>query len=98
MSDQPAPTVTHHPEHRRFVADTGSGEAVLTYEPSGDRMLDLQHTVVPEAARGSGVGDALVRAAVAHAREQGVQLVPTCPFVAAWAKRHGGDADVFVGG
>ncbi len=90
--------VQHRPDLRRFTADVGAGgEAVLAYHVLADGTLDLQHTVVPEEARGGGVGDALVRAAVAYARERHVRLVPTCPYVSAWARRHPGDAEVFAG-
>lgn len=86
--------VQHEPAQHRFVAHTPAGDAVLTYEPAGDRVLDLQHTVVPEAERGAGVGDALVRAAVAHARAETMQLIPTCPFVHAWLERHRDQQDL----
>lgn len=90
--------VEHRPDQRRFTADVGAGDdAVLAYEALPGGTLDLQHTVVPPEARGEGVGDALVRAAVAYARQHHVQLVPTCPYVSAWLKRHPGEADVFAG-
>jgi predicted GNAT family acetyltransferase len=95
MTDSAAPTVSHDAAQHRFTAQTADGEAVLAYASAGDRVLDLQHTVVPPGARGEGVGDALVRAAVAHARAEGLQLIPTCPFVEAWMRRHPKDADVF---
>jgi hypothetical protein len=91
--------VRHLPEARRFVADVGAdADAVLAYHELPGGALDLQHTVVPEEARGGGVGAALVRAAVAHARARDLKLVATCPYVAAWAERHPAEADVFVGG
>ncbi|MDF1502423.1 GNAT family N-acetyltransferase [Roseisolibacter sp. H3M3-2] len=92
------PTVTHDAGARRFVAETDDGPAVLAYESVGRDVLDLQHTVVPHEERGRGVGEALVRAAVAHARAEGVRLIPTCPFVEAWRRRHPKDGDVFVDG
>lgn len=93
----PAVHVQHRPDLRRFTADVGHDEdAVLAYRERPDGALDLQHTVVPEAARGAGVADALVRAAVTHARQHDVRLVPTCPYVAAWVQRHPGEAAVFT--
>lgn len=89
--------VEHQPADHRFVADVAGGEAVLIYEPAASGALDLEHTIVPEESRGEGVGDALVRAAVAYARREGVQLIPTCPYVEAWLLRHPKEADVFVG-
>lgn len=95
----PAPVdVQHRPEDHRFAADVGAdADAVLVYEERADGALDLQHTVVPPEARGGGVGDALVRSAVAYARAHDVKLIPSCPYVAAWAKRHPAEADVFAG-
>jgi hypothetical protein len=98
MTGSAAPTVSHDAAQHRFTAQTDDGEAVLAYASAGDGVLDLQHTVVPPSARGEGVGDALVRAAVAHARAEGLQLLPTCPFVEAWMRRHREDADVFRAG
>ena len=97
--NSPAPVqVRHSPELRRFTADVGADdEAVLAYQEVGRDVLDLQHTIVPEEARGGGVGSALVRAAVAHARAHDLKLVPTCPYVVAWLERHPREADVFVG-
>lgn len=90
--------VRHLPDLHRFAADVGAeDDAVLAYQLLPGGALDLRHTVVPVGARGAGAGDALVRAAVAYAREHGVQLVPTCPFVAAWLERYPGEADAFEG-
>lgn len=80
--------VEHDAAGSRFVAALDEGEGVLAYRKVGEKTLDLQHTVVPEAARGDGVGDALVRAALDHARAHGMTVVPTCPFVAVWLKAH----------
>ena len=97
MTESAAPSVSHDAARHRFTAQTDDGEAVLAYAEAGDGVLDLQHTVVPPGARGEGVGDALVRAAVAHARAEGLQLIPTCPFVEAWLRRHPQERDVFAG-
>ena len=83
-----APRVEHDAAASRFVARLAGGEGFLSYVARGDGMLDLQHTVVPESERGRGVGEALVRAAVEHARREGSRVVPTCPFVAAWLDDH----------
>jgi predicted GNAT family acetyltransferase len=76
--------IEHDAERKRFVRQLSGGEAYLAYSADDDGTLDLQHTVVPEAERGRGVGESLVRAAVDHARNEGVRIIPTCPFVQAW--------------
>ena len=83
-------TVTHDPEQFRFVVTLSDGDAQLFYAPFGDDMLDLQHTEVPPSGQGQGqgVGDALVRAALAYARERGLRVIATCPYVQVWLRRH----------
>jgi predicted GNAT family acetyltransferase len=80
--------VQHDPGHQRFFLDVNGGTAVLDYRRLPDGTLDLVHTGVPEAAAGQGVGGKLASAAFAWARQAGVKLVPTCPFVQKWLERH----------
>jgi predicted GNAT family acetyltransferase len=75
--------VTHSPETSRFE----SGSAYLSYERTGD-SFDIQHTIVPEDMGGQGVGGDLVRAAVAFARGEGLELKVTCPFAKKWLAKH----------
>lgn len=84
-------TVQHDVEGSRFVVPLADGEAQLVYAPFGDDILDLQHTEVPPSGQGRGVGDALVRAALAYARERGLRVIATCPYVQAWLRRHPGE-------
>jgi predicted GNAT family acetyltransferase len=81
-------TVEHDPEHSRFVVRLPDGEAELLYAPFGDDVLDLQHTEVPPSGHGKGVADALIRAALAYARERGMQVMATCPYAQQWLRRH----------
>ncbi len=81
-------TVQHDIEGSRFVVSLADGEAQLVYAPFGDDLLDLQHTEVPPSGHGQGVGDALVRAALAYAREHNLHVIATCPYVQAWLRRH----------
>jgi len=81
-------TVQHDAQRSRFFVPLADGEAELFYEPFGEDILELQHTEVPPSGQGQGVGDALVRAALAYAREQGLRVIATCPYVQAWLRRH----------
>ena len=81
-------TVQHDSEGSRFVVSLPDGEAQLVYAPLGDDLLDLQHTEVPPSGHDQGVGDALVRAALAYARERDLNVIATCPYVQAWLRRH----------
>jgi uncharacterized protein len=83
-----ATDVRHDPEGSRFVVDLPDGQAELFYDMFAEDVLDLQHTEVPPSGKGKGIGDALVRAALRYARERGVRVMATCPYVQAWLRRH----------
>ena len=57
-----------------------------------DPFLYLLHTEVPTALRGTGVGSDLVRAAADLARDNGLTVVPWCPFARRWLRAHAGVA------
>lgn len=65
---------------------TATGE--LTLRRVSDAVWDANHTGVPKAIGGRGVGKALIAAMVEDARQQGYRVVPSCPFVAALFKRN----------
>ena len=56
--------------------------------------LVLVHTEVAEKVEGTGVGSQLVRGAVDDIRARGLRLVPVCPFVLAYLRRHPEHADL----
>ena len=78
----------HHnaPEHRFELRD-GDEVAFLSYRQSGT-TINLVHTEVPESLRGRGLGDRLVQAAMEHARREGLTVIPSCPFVKAYLRKH----------
>jgi predicted GNAT family acetyltransferase len=84
-------TVTDNPDRRRFELHEDGHLAELTYRFDGDRMV-LVHTGVPAELEGRGLGGQLVRAAVDHAAERGIILVPRCPFARSWLEKHPDEA------
>jgi len=81
-------TVEHDEKESRFIVRVDDEEAELIYTRVGPKLIDLQHTYVPDGARGHGVADALAKAAFDFARERGFRVVPTCPFVRRWLATH----------
>ena len=81
-------------------AEVKRNDARTRYELSVDGQLAISeynrlanavmftHTEVPEVLEGRGVGAALVRGALDDVRAQGLQVIPLCPFVAAFIHRH----------
>jgi predicted GNAT family acetyltransferase len=52
----------------------------------------LVHTEVPDSLGGRGLGGKLVLAAIDKAAQDGMTLVPLCPFARAWLERHPAEA------
>ena len=53
-----------------------------------DGVMHLVHTEVPRQQEGRGLAAALVAAALAHARAQGLKVRPVCSYVRAYMARH----------
>ncbi|WP_417770235.1 GNAT family N-acetyltransferase [Stappia sp.] len=81
----------------RYVAriEGHSEEAELTFSVASPTLVIADHTGVPDAFRGMGVGLALVERLVADARADGFRIMPLCPFVNAQRKKHPEWADAF---
>ena len=89
--------VSDNTERHRFeiTADgkhAGFAEYVLT-----EGRIELTHTVVDDAFEGKGIGGTLVKAALDSARDRGLAVVPTCPFVRSYVERHPAYADLVAG-
>ncbi|HEY9514129.1 MAG TPA: GNAT family N-acetyltransferase [Gemmatimonadaceae bacterium] len=61
--------------------------ATLAYSER-DGKLYLIHTEVPRELGGRGYASALARTALDFARQNQLTVVPYCPFVRAYLKRH----------
>jgi predicted GNAT family acetyltransferase len=81
-------TVRHEAAAQRFAADVDGAVAFLSYRERPGRVLDLDHTFVPPAARGGGIASQLTAHVMRYARDGGYKIVPSCPFVASYIRRH----------
>jgi predicted GNAT family acetyltransferase len=79
--------VLHQAEAARFVVETPQGLALCSYRREAG-VLVLPHTLVPPALEGRGIAAALVKEALAWARQEGLRVRPTCSYVAAYMQRH----------
>jgi len=85
MPDTPA--VTHNPAAGQFEIRTSAGTALLRYVHAG-ADLNLVHTEVPAAMEGKGYAAALTNAALDYASNERMKVIPSCPFVSSYIKRH----------
>ena len=86
----------HDPDDLRFYAAVAGQEAEMTYTYPEDNILDLDYTFVPETARNQGWADKLVKASLEFAREKNYQVIPSCPVVEAYVKRHPEYQDLLI--
>ena len=79
--------VTDNTARHRFEVSLDGDTAFAEYRLKPGQ-LELPHTLVPPAFEGKGVASALARHAFGYARDHGLKVVPTCPFMAGWAAKH----------
>jgi hypothetical protein len=89
-------------QHRRsdgrgefFIEAEGERLALMAYSVAGEKRIIIDHTEVSDKLRGTGAGKKLVAAGAAYARENGIRIVPLCPFAKAVMEKSRDDyADV----
>jgi len=88
MPDTPTPIVRDNPDKHRFEIDLGDGSFAIAQYVLSAGKITFTHTEVPQSHEGKGLGSALIRFALASARERGLKVIPICPFFAAYIKQH----------
>jgi len=90
----PAYVVRDNAEKHRFEIDLGDGSFAIAQYTLPEGKIMITHTEVPPAHEGKGIASFLVRTALASARERGLKVIPICPFVAAYIKKHAEEQDL----
>ena len=80
-------SVTNNERTHRFEIEEGDSTAFLSYRHVGNSIA-LDHTEVPPELEGRGIASKLTRSALEFAREQGLQVVPICPYVSKYLRKH----------
>ena len=73
--------------YEAFVGGELAGYVVYRREDAA-REVDLVHTEVDDRFEGHGVGTTLARESLDAIRDEGWQVVPSCPFIKDWIERH----------
>lgn len=85
VSDKPI-LIRHEPEQQRFVALVEGHQSLANYRLSG-RLVDFNHTYVPDALRGRGIAEKLVVAALQWARAENYTIEASCGYVVRFLKK-----------
>ncbi|GLB59888.1 GNAT family N-acetyltransferase [Cytobacillus sp. NCCP-133] len=84
-------------ENRYFINDeSGNMAAEITFVPSGDSQITIDHTYVSDSLRGQGVAGKLVEKVVQEARKSGLKIVPACSYAKALFERKSEYQDVLA--
>jgi hypothetical protein len=86
-SAKPEIEVRHNAAASRFEATVGGLLCVANYNLVGN-VMRIHHTEVPPALEGRGIAGKVVRAALAYAEANGLEVEPRCGFVRAYMRRH----------
>ncbi|TDS18946.1 hypothetical protein DFQ03_0659 [Maribacter caenipelagi] len=72
---------------KRYEAIIDGSTAYIEYIKAQDKIY-LTHTEVPKSMEGKGIGSALVLKVLEDIEKKNLALIPLCPFVALYLKRH----------
>jgi predicted GNAT family acetyltransferase len=88
--------IDHHRSKHRFEAREPLGTGVLVYHERKNGTLVFLHTKVPKELEGHGVAARLAKTALEYARDNGLKVVPRCPYIATYIERHPEFRDLVV--
>lgn len=101
MADQPLDLkqiqLQQNESARQFEMHISGKLARIEYILTRGKIF-LTHTEVDPLLEGKGVGSTIIRRTLDWVRGQGLKLVPLCPFVAAFLKKHPDYQDILAEG
>ena len=81
--------VVRDEDAQRYVLRRGGEElGFAEFRPAGPTRVILPHTVIDEGHEHEGLGSTLARGVLDDLRARGAEVVPLCPFIAAFIDRH----------
>jgi predicted GNAT family acetyltransferase len=88
MTEQAKIEVRDNPSDQRYDVFVDGSLAGSTFYRTEPDLVIFTHTEIDPAYEGRGVGSALARAALDDVRSQGKHVIPQCPFIAGYIRRH----------
>ncbi len=77
-----------HEQGRRYYVELNGQVAEATYTEAADGTRSFDHTYVPDALRGQGIAEQLVRHALDDTIRSGHRVLPVCSYVKRFVERH----------
>ena len=79
-----------NPGRSRYELEVDGRIAFADYVRQGERLI-IPHVEADPALRGGGAAGRLMAQVAAVARTEGVKIVPSCGYAAAWLRRNAPD-------
>lgn len=76
------------------AVEDGVQAGLMTYTWAGESKFIIDHTEVNPDFRGRDVGKKMVHAAVDYARQNGLKIMPLCPFAKAMFQKDQSLSDI----
>lgn len=80
-------SITKNEAQKRYEMTVGDKVAYIEYIQTPDKIF-LTHTEVPQGLEGQGIGSSIVSLVLEAVKTTGLPLMPLCPFVAAYIRKH----------
>jgi len=96
--DKSAIEVHNNIERKRFEIEVAGRLAIAEYMIVANERIILTHTEVHPDLEGNGLASVLARYAFDYARTEGLKIMPLCPYMAAYMKRHPEYHDLLIKG
>ncbi|SRR6266542_3954664 len=87
MSVPESAEVRNNRAAQRFELVIGDRLAQIAYAER-DGVITFIHTEVPPELEGQGIASRMAHTALEYARERQLRVVPRCPYVAGYIRRH----------
>jgi len=89
-----SPVVTDNPKASRYELHVGGELAgFINYHLNG-QVISLIHTEIDPSFQGGGLASSLARSSLDDARNRQLAVLPFCPYVQSWLKKHPDYADL----
>ena len=75
-------------EENRYEFQVGKYLPMIEYIKTANGEIYLTHTEVPVALEGQGIGSQLAEKTFKEIEAKGLRLIPLCPFIAGYIKKH----------
>ena len=80
--------IRNNEQQSQYETTIDGHTAYVAYDLEDPDRIVFTHTKVPPALEGRGVAGAVAKFALDDARAKNLKVVPQCPYVASYIKKH----------